>query len=122
MSEFVIYLRYRLRSSEKKQYGLIIIDPPSFAKREDEVKKAIYHYKRLVALVSQIIEPGGVLMMASCSSRLTKDDFYNVVTEEIDKVSRDYQVLEKMGHDIDHPEGIPQLSYLKSIYIRFGKN
>ncbi len=103
----------------KQKFNLIICDPPSFAKSENQIEKAIQSYRQLVRNLLPIIERKGILLMASCSSRVSKEVFYELVIEEIELSKRRYQILEKATHDIDHPEGIPELSYLKSIYIQF---
>jgi 23S rRNA (cytosine1962-C5)-methyltransferase len=102
----------------RKVFDLIIVDPPSFAKSEDQIPRAIKSYKRLVKTVLPLIARDGILLMASCSSRINKDDFFELVKEEVERSGRKFSVLETATHDIDHPEGIKELSYLKSIYLK----
>ena len=104
---------------EAKHFDLIICDPPSFAKSNKQIKKALLSYKRLVNAVIPLISKNGILLMASCSSRIEKEVFFELVEEEIQGSRRMYKVIEKATHDEDHPEGILELSYLKSIYIQF---
>ena len=104
---------------EAKHFDLIICDPPSFAKSNKQIEKALLSYKRLVNAVIPLISKNGILLMASCSSRIEKEVFFELVEEEIQGSRRMYKVIEKATHDEDHPEGILELSYLKSIYIQF---
>ena len=104
---------------EEKHFDLIICDPPSFAKSNKQIEKALISYKRLVKAVIPLISKNGILLMASCSSRIEKEVFFELVEEEIQGSRRIYKVIEKAAHDVDHPEGILELSYLKSIYIQF---
>ncbi|MCL4106403.1 UNVERIFIED_CONTAM: hypothetical protein GTU68_030361, partial [Idotea baltica] len=101
-------------------FDLIIVDPPSFAKSEAQIPGAVRSYERLVREVLPLVSKGGILLMASCSSRIDKETFYDLVTSEITHNKRKYTILEKTAHDIDHPEGIKELSYLKSIYLKIG--
>jgi 23S rRNA (cytosine1962-C5)-methyltransferase len=102
----------------RKEFDLVIVDPPSFAKSEEQVAKAINSYKRLVKAVLPIVAKDGILLMASCSSRVSKSVFFELVTEEIRRLGSKFTILETATHDVDHPEGISELSYLKSIYLQ----
>lgn len=104
-------------ASKKITYDLIIIDPPSFAKSEDQVSKAKHHYKRLVRLGIPLLAKKGILLMASCSSRITPDDFYSLVVDQMKQSGRPFNEIKRSLHDDDHPIGIPELTYLKSIYF-----
>jgi 23S rRNA (cytosine1962-C5)-methyltransferase len=99
-------------------FDIVIIDPPSFAKSQNEVSKAIHSYKKLVRLGTKLVSKNGILMMASCSSRIKKTEFFDLVIQEVKYSTRNYKILQTTAHDTDHPEGIPELSYLKSIYIQ----
>jgi 23S rRNA (cytosine1962-C5)-methyltransferase len=103
-----------------EKFDLIICDPPSFAKSEKEIQKALHSYKRLVKLVVPLINSNGILLMASCSSRVEKESFFELITGEIKNCGRPFEIMETTTHDVDHPEGIKELSYLKSIYIKIG--
>ena len=55
--------------------------------------------------------------MASCSSRIEPDFFFRMVIEEMKLSRRPFKEFKRNLHDVDHPIGIPELTYLKSIYI-----
>src|SRR4051812_45172971 len=57
-----------LNQKPKKRFGLIILDPPSLAKRESERSGGIEAYGKLVAAAIEHLEPGGVLVACSCSA------------------------------------------------------
>lgn len=100
------------------KYGLVIVDPPSFAKRESEVAGALNAYRRLTRLALQLVEPGGILLLASCSARVQAADFFDLQAEEMKKAGRRFTELERTGHDTDHPIGFPEGAYLKSVYYQ----
>ncbi len=62
-----------------ERFDLVIVDPPAFAKREDEVPGALQSYGRLTGLALGVLAPGGTLVMASCSSRVSAPDFFATV-------------------------------------------
>ena len=96
--------------SQGRRFGLVIIDPPSFAKRQTEVERALGAYARLAAMGSSLVKPGGRFVMASCSSRVTAQVFFDTVEQSSGDV---LTPLLKTGHAVDHPVTFPEGEYLK---------
>ncbi len=103
---------------ERKRFDLVIVDPPSFAKKESEIAGALRSYERLTQLAIDLVSRNGILMMASCSSRILADDFYELVISTLTKSGRGFSEIERTLHDIDHPIGFAEGAYLKSIYFQ----
>lgn len=99
-----------------KTFDLVIIDPPSFAKRESERERALHSYAQLAKLGVKLVAKQGILVMASCSSRISTDDFFHVIQSELQKSRLSFTALERTFHDIDHPIGFPEGAYLKCGY------
>jgi 23S rRNA (cytosine1962-C5)-methyltransferase len=97
-------------------YELVIVDPPAFAKRAEEQHRALASYARLVRLAVPLVAPGGILVMASCSSRVPEADFFAGVDRELAASGRRFRLLERRGHDVDHPIGFLEGAYLKTGY------
>jgi len=104
---------------QKRKFDLVIVDPPSFAKKESEISGALRSYQQLTRLAVDLVAPNGTLMMASCSSRILADNFFELVVATLEKSGRGFTELERTLHDIDHPIGFPEGAYLKSIYFKF---
>lgn len=102
--------------SEKKKYDIVVIDPPSFAKQQQEIAKAKKRYQQLAALGAQLVEKKGILVLASCSSRVTADYFFTASEKGIKSSGHRYKLIEKTFHDIDHPVTFPEGAYLKCGY------
>ena len=105
-------------AQNRSKFNIVVIDPPSFAKSAIEVDRAIHSYKRLANLGLQLVSKGGVLVLASCSSRVTADVFFDLMEEVMQTAKVSYTVLETTNHDTDHPIGFKEGAYLKTIYIR----
>jgi len=103
---------------ENKQYDVVVIDPPSFAKSKGEIAMAKKKYGQLAMLGVQLTKRGGILMMASCSSRVPASDFFTIISETITKSGRSWQLLEQTAHDVDHPVTFPEGAYLKCGYYQ----
>ncbi|MFN2136587.1 MAG: class I SAM-dependent rRNA methyltransferase [Candidatus Promineifilaceae bacterium] len=99
-----------------QRYDLVIIDPPSFARRRREVSGALNAYARLTLLGLAMLKPGGTLVISSCSSRVTFEQFFETVTRTAREVGRPLKELERTGHAVDHPIGFKEGAYLKTIF------
>ena len=109
-------------TQEKKKYDLIIIDPPAFAKSQKEVPKALEQYARLAQLGIQLTANKGTLILASCSSRVSQEDFFRTVESAMRRTKHSYVKLKQTGHDLDHPTGFSEGSYLKTGYYELAIN
>jgi len=103
---------------EGKLFDLIIVDPPSFAKRESEREKAMDSYARLAKMALKIIAKNGILLLASCSSRVTAEEFFALNERVLEQSGRSFQEMERHFHDIDHPIGFKEGAYLKAVYYQ----
>lgn len=97
-------------------FDMVIVDPPAFAKRTVEIERAVAAYARLTRLAIQVLAAGGVLVMASCSSRLSADAFFDTVTQSAHAAGRPLTEIRRTGHALDHPISFPQGAYLKCLF------
>lgn len=102
-----------------KAFDIVVIDPPSFAKSKNEIQIAKKKYKQLAQLGEKLTAKKGMLVLASCSSRITADVFFDINTAVLDAQKRSYTQGHQSYHDIDHPIGFPEGAYLKCGYYQF---
>ena len=100
-------------------YDIVVIDPPSFAKQQSEVDLAKKKYAQLANLGIQLTAKHGLLVLASCSSRVTAQAFFDINKHVLDQYYRSYKIELKTEHDIDHPITFPEGAYLKCAYYKF---
>ncbi len=101
-----------------RQFGVVIIDPPSFAKKADEIAKASGAYVRLVKLGLALLKQHGLLVMASCSSRIKADDFFKLILDTAKSKNYSLRELERSTHAVDHPITFPEGAYLKCLFTK----
>lgn len=99
-----------------RRFDLVIIDPPAFAKKQAEVKRALAAYERLTRLGLGVSQPGGTLALSSCSSRVNADQFFATVRRAAAQAGRPLREIERTGHPLDHPVGFKEGAYLKCIF------
>lgn len=106
--------------ANRVSYDNVVIDPPSFAKKATEIQGALKSYYKLALQGVRLVKNNGILVLASCSSRVSKEQFFETVESAIRKYSK-LKVLEYTEHDLDHPIGFPEGAYLKCGYYKINK-
>jgi 23S rRNA (cytosine1962-C5)-methyltransferase len=105
---------------ENRKYTHAIIDPPTLAKRKDEVVAA----KRIFTIASKnvlkMLEPGGILMVSSCAYHIKLDDLLEAVRFAGADAKRRLEVLDVTFQPSDHPWilQVPESLYLKTLILR----
>jgi 23S rRNA (cytosine1962-C5)-methyltransferase len=103
----------------QRKFDLVILDPPSLAKRESERAGAIAAYRRLAALGINRVAHDGVLAASSCSAHVNAQEFFEAVRRAAVGSERKFTELKTTGHAQDHPAKFPEADYLKTIYLSF---
>lgn len=101
-----------------ERFDLVIVDPPSFASNQAAVERALAAYARLTRLALAVTKRGGTLVQASCSSRVTTDDFVQTVLDAAASAHREVHLTRRTEHAVDHPIGFEFGAYLKAVYLR----
>lgn len=103
-------------AAQGRRFGLVVLDPPSFARRQADVPQALSAYMRLVSLGLDVLRPGGILVAASCSARVSSEEFYTVVADAAARARRTLVEIERTAHAADHPVGFDEGAYLKCLF------
>jgi 23S rRNA (cytosine1962-C5)-methyltransferase len=103
-----------------QRYGMIVLDPPKFARSRDAVDEALRGYRRLQTRALRLLGPDGVLVMCCCSGLITMEMLTEVLAQVGAEERRDVQILEARGQAADHPVAVSCLesSYLKCLVAR----
>jgi 23S rRNA (cytosine1962-C5)-methyltransferase len=102
---------------EGKTFDIVAADPPAFVKEARFQGQGLRGYQKLAKLATQIVAPGGLFFIASCSHHAQMTEFRKAVETGISKAGRQFTFLRKGGADKDHPVHpmLPQTHYLKSL-------
>jgi 23S rRNA (cytosine1962-C5)-methyltransferase len=103
-----------------RRFDLVVCDPPAFAKSQKAVEGALAGYAALNRAALQVLAPGGLLVTASCSARVSADEFQDAVKEGAAKARLDVLLVEERHQPPDHPVS-PQFRegrYLKCLVYR----
>lgn len=110
-------LRY-LKETDR-QYDVLVVDPPAFAKSLEKRHNAVQGYKRLNAAAFERVSPGGLLFTFSCSQVVDRQLFYNTIVAAALESGRKANVLHHLTQGPDHPVSLfhPEGSYLKGLVL-----
>ena len=102
-----------------KTFDVVVIDPPSFAKQKSEIDLAKKKYGQLANLGAKLTSKNGILVLASCSSRVIEQSFFDLNLRVLNSQGRPFNIFKKTYHDSDHPIEFPEGAYLKCGYYHF---
>ena len=105
---------------EKRQFDVVVLDPPSLARNKKSKFAALRAYKKLNTLALRCVKPGGLLASASCTSQVSPEDFKSVLGDAARDANVRLQIVHEAGHAPDHPvrATFPEGRYLKFVMGR----
>jgi 23S rRNA (cytosine1962-C5)-methyltransferase len=106
-------------ASDSEKSDLIVLDPPSLAKRMAERDGAIHAYEKLNLLGIAKLARDGILVAGSCSAHVSAPEFFDAVRRAAAKSGRKFSELKTLQHPPDHPATFKEAAYLKVIYLKF---
>lgn len=103
-----------------RRFDTVVIDPPGLAKRKEGVKTAMRAYHELNYRGLKLVEPNGLFVTCSCSGKVTREAFEEMVQRAAEDARRSVAILERRGAGIDHPPllAVPETEYLKAFFFR----
>lgn len=113
-ADVMAYLR-----QQSGQHGVVVLDPPAFAKSTEARHRAVQAYKRLNAEGLRHLAPGGLLFTFSCSQVVDTELFRNTVVAAALEAGRPVRVLHQLSQGPDHPVNLfhPEGHYLKGLVL-----
>jgi 23S rRNA (cytosine1962-C5)-methyltransferase len=106
-------------ASARRQFSMVVLDPPAFAKSRRNLDAAIAGYKEINLRALRLLGPGGILVTCSCSHHLSEAAFLELVAEASLDANRTVRVLERRTQAQDHPIllTVPETHYLKCLIL-----
>lgn len=105
---------------EGRKFDTIVLDPPSFAKNKGAIEAAVRGYKEINLRAMQLLNPGGILITASCTHHVDEERFEEMLDSAAADAKRRVQIIEKRGAGKDHPVllTLRETRYLKCFVLR----
>ncbi len=111
-------LERRMTGNEK--FDVVIADPPAFVKSRKDAAAGARGYRKLTRLCAQVISPGGMLFIASCSYNMELSVFTEQLALGLHEANRRGRILYTVFAAPDHPTHpqLPESAYLKGLLVR----
>ena len=102
------------------RYDIVVVDPPSLLRKHSQLKQAMGVYTKLNRNAFRLVADGGLLVTASCSARVSQEDFFQIVRRASTGARVRTRMLAYNQHSADHPvdPAFPDGRYLKCIFAR----
>lgn len=106
--------------AQREKYDVVVLDPPAFIKRKKDLKEGTLAYRRLNEAALGLLERDGLLVTASCSFHMHRDELLRIVQQAARHSDRSLQLLQQGQQSPDHPihPAIPETAYLKAFFVR----
>ena len=100
---------------EGRQYDVVILDPPAFAKSRRVLESAYKGYRELNYRCMKLVRSGGFMLTFSCSQFMTRELFLKMLREAAADSGRQARLIRELMQSRDHPAAIgePSALYLK---------
>jgi 23S rRNA (cytosine1962-C5)-methyltransferase len=104
----------------RRQFDVVVLDPPKFARNRAAVPEALKGYRRLHQLALKLLAKDGVLVSCCCTGLITLEELEDVIAQVAVESKRDLQILARRGAAPDHPVAITcrETGYLKCVISR----
>ncbi len=101
------------------EYGMVILDPPSFTRSKASRKDAHRGYKEINLRAFQLLRPGGMLATFSCSHHVSEADLWEVVKDAAVDARVTPRLVQRLGQPLDHPVllTVPETEYLHGFLL-----
>lgn len=115
-----VFKQMQTLAEQGEQFGMVVLDPPKFARSRGAVEEALRGYRRLQTLGLRLLPKNGILVTCCCSGLITQGMLTELLAQLGPDEKRDIQLLEQRGQAADHPVAMacPETSYLKCLVCR----
>jgi 23S rRNA (cytosine1962-C5)-methyltransferase len=106
--------------TEKRQFDVIVLDPPSFTRSRENVGGAVRGYKEINLRALKMLPPGGVLATFTCSHHVDAELFRSILVDAAADAKKTVRLLKVLIQSPDHPilPAIPETEYLKGLLLQ----
>ena len=107
-------------ATRDRRFGVVVCDPPAFAPNRKALDAGLRAYERVARLGTALVEPGGFLVLCSCSHAVDPAPFREACLRGVGRAGRSAQIVGTGGAGPDHPVHpyLAETSYLKTVFLR----
>ncbi len=112
-----VFTVLRTFRDSRKEFDVIVLDPPKFAESFSQVEKASRGYKDINLLALKLLKKDGLLFTFSCSGHISFELFTKIVSDAALDSGKTIQIIRYLHQSKDHPiiTNFPESLYLKGL-------
>jgi len=105
---------------EKRQFDVIVLDPPTFTRTKQNVDDALRGYKEINLRALKMLAPGGLLATFTCSHHIGAELLRAVVVDAAADARKTVRLVKTLTQNSDHPilPAVPETEYLKGMLVQ----
>jgi 23S rRNA (cytosine1962-C5)-methyltransferase len=106
-------------AKEGRQYDVVMLDPPAFAKSRSSIDKAITGYKEINLRGMKMVKNGGFLVTSSCTNLVDPHLFLDILNQAAKDARKKIRQVVFNAQAPDHPIiwGMENTNYLKFLIV-----
>jgi 23S rRNA (cytosine1962-C5)-methyltransferase len=106
--------------AQGRQFDMVILDPPAFARSKEAVGQALAGYKDINLSALGLVRPDGFLVSCSCTWHVDESMLWSAILEAARDARRELRLIEFRSQARDHPmlASMPETRYLKCFIIQ----
>jgi 23S rRNA (cytosine1962-C5)-methyltransferase len=104
---------------DRARFGVVVLDPPPFARSRTAVEAAARGYKEINLRAMRLLEPGGHLATFSCSHHVSPAMFEEICRSAATDAGLPFRTVDHLTQSPDHPTllTVPETHYLKGLLL-----
>lgn len=105
---------------EKRRFDVAVFDPPTLAKRRDDLPRAKKIFTDGTAQMLEMLNPGGSVLVSTCAHYISVNDLLDASRVAAGMAGCGAEVVDITYQPADHPHllSVPESLYLKSVLLR----
>jgi 23S rRNA (cytosine1962-C5)-methyltransferase len=118
-NRFIATDAFKFLHSDPLDYNFVILDPPAFAKKKEDVINAKKGYFEINRSAMKKMPRESFLLTCSCSYHVNREMFEETVLKAAKDANRSVRILHRQRLAKDHPINInhSEIDYLKSLLL-----
>lgn len=100
----------------KRNYDVICSDPPAFAKSLQNKNQALEGYQKLHTKILNLINPGGLILIGSCTHYINQEELEQTVSEA---AKRSHKTVRLVDVGLQGPDHVTRSLNDKTNYIKY---
>ncbi len=109
-----------LKQSQSERYDVVVLDPPALIQKRRDFEQGRQAYFKLNEGALALVNDGGLLVSASCSLHLHREELIKIIQQVARRQNKNVQLIHEAHPLADHPQllAMTESDYLKCLMFR----